>query len=292
MSTSLTIKPFFHDDTGTWTYVIREGRDAVIIDPVLDYDPASGRISTTSAQSILQYRSENALQVHRILETHAHADHLSAAAYLKHRLGTSVSIGAGIRGVQAYFAKVFDIDATLPALVNAFDDLLVDGDKFVAGALDIEAIALPGHTPDCMGYRIGNNIFIGDTLFAPDLGTARCDFPGGSVEKLFDSAKRLYALPDDTVLWLCHDYPPSGREPRANMSVGESKRDNRMLAADTMREAFYAARRARDAVLSAPRLLYPSLQVNIRGGRLPDATENGKRYLRTPITTSAESDGL
>ena len=292
MSDSLKVEPFFHDDTGTWSYVVNQDRDAVVIDPVLDYDPASGRIATRSAQALLQYLRDNDLHTHRILETHAHADHLSSAAVLRHQIGAGIAIGAGIREVQVHFARLFGLDSNTPALVDAFDSLLGDGEIVSAGALRIEVIALPGHTADSLGYRIGGNVFIGDTLFAPDIGTARCDFPGGSVEKLYDSVQRLYALPDDTRLWLCHDYPPAGRERRASISVGESKRDNRMLGADTTMDAFHAARRARDATLPVPRLLYPSLQVNIRGGRLPDAEVDGQRYLRTPITLMGNSDGL
>lgn len=292
MIDSLKVEPFFHDDTGTWSYVVSQGRDAVVIDPVLDYDPASGRVATRSAQALLQYLGDNDLHTHRILETHAHADHLSSAALLRHQLGAGISIGAGIREVQAHFAKLFGLDSNTPALVDAFDSLLADGEIVTAGALHIEVIPLPGHTADSLGYRIGGNVFIGDTLFAPDIGTARCDFPGGSVEKLYDSIQRLYALPDDTRLWLCHDYPPAGRERRASISVGESKRDNRMLGAGTTMDVFHAARRARDATLPAPRLLYPSLQVNICGGRLPDAAANGHRYLRTPLTLMDDSDGL
>lgn len=292
MVDSLKVSPFFHDVTGTWTYVVSQGRDAVVIDPVLDYAPASGEITTRSAQLLLDYVGENALQVHRILETHAHADHLSSAAFLRAQVGAGIAIGAGIRDVQAHFANVFELDSSSPSLVDAFDQLLADGDIVEAGALRIEVIALPGHTADCMGYRMGANVFIGDSVFAPDIGTARCDFPGGSVEKLYDSIQRLYEMPGDTVLWLCHDYPSAGRERRISVSVAESKRDNRMLGANTTRETFYAARRARDATLPAPRLLYPSLQVNIRGGRLPGAALNGQCYLRTPITLKGCSDGL
>ncbi len=292
MIDSLKVAPSFHDDTGTWSYVVSQGRDAVVIDPVLDYDPASGRIAARSAKSLLQYLGDNDLHVHHILETHAHADHLSSAAFLRKQVDAGIAIGAGIREVQAHFASLFGLDSKTPALADAFDSLLVDGEIIEAGTLRIEIIALPGHTADSLGYRIGANVFIGDTLFAPDIGTARCDFPGGSVEKLYDSVQRLYALSDDTQLWLCHDYPPAGRERRASISVGESKRDNRLLAGDTTRETFYSARRARDATLPAPRLLYPSLQVNIRGGRLPDAAMNGQRYLCTPLTVTGDSDGL
>ena len=292
MIDNLKVEPFFHDDTGTWSYVVSQNRDAVVIDPVLDYDPGSGCIATRSAQSQLQYLRENNLHVHGILETHAHADHLSSAAFLRKQTGAGIAIGAGIRQVQAHFATLFGLDSNTPALTDAFDSLLADGEIVAAGALHIEVIALPGHTADSLGYRIGGNVFIGDTLFAPDIGTARCDFPGGSIEKLYDSVQRLYALPDDIQLWLCHDYPPAGRERRASISVGESKRDNRMLAGDTTRETFYAARRARDSTLPAPRLLYPSLQVNISGGRLPDAAKNGQRYLCTPLSIDGESDGF
>lgn len=292
MTDTLHIEPFFHDDTGTWSYVVNRGGDAVVIDPVLDYDPRSGDIATHSAQALLQYVRDNALHVHRILETHAHADHLTSAAFLRARTGAGIGIGAGIGRVQAHFADVFGLDPSAPALANAFDAMFADGQSVAAGALRIDVIALPGHTPDSLGYRIGDNIFIGDTLFAPDIGTARCDFPGGSVAQLYDSIQRLHALPEDTMLWLCHDYPPAGRERRASMRVGESRRDNRMLTADTTREAFFAARGARDATLPAPRLLYPALQVNIRGGRLPQAEANGRRYLRTPLRIEGDADGL
>ena len=292
MTDTLHIEPFFHDDTGTWSYVASQGRDAVVIDPVLDYDPKSGDIATRSAQALLQYMRDKALHMHRILETHAHADHLTSAAFLHARTGAGISIGAGIRQVQTHFAGVFGLDPSTPALAEAFDAMLADGETVAAGVLRIDVIALPGHTPDSLGYRIGDNIFIGDTLFAPDIGTARCDFPGGSIAQLYDSIQRLHALPEDTVLWLCHDYPPAGRERRSSMRVGESRRDNRMLAADTTRDAFFAARSARDAHLSAPRLLYPALQVNIRGGRLPQAEANGRRYLRTPLRIESDTDGL
>ena len=291
-SAGLTIQPFFHDGTGTWSYVVSRGVDAVVIDPVLDYDQHSGHVATDSARRLLDYLAAHDLRLHRVLETHAHADHLTAAAFLRARSSAPVAIGAGIRSVQAHFADIFALTSDDPELADAFEQLLADGEVIEAGALRIEVLATPGHTADGISYRIDGNAFIGDTLFAPDLGTARCDFPGGSVEQLYASIQRLYGLPDDTVLWLCHDYPPADREPRASMNVAESRRDNRMLAGDTPLEAFSEVRHARDAGLPPPKLLYPSLQVNIRGGKLPAPADNGRHYLVTPVRIEAPGDGL
>jgi glyoxylase-like metal-dependent hydrolase (beta-lactamase superfamily II) len=283
MDAALHIEPFFHDGTGTWTYVVHRGLDAVVIDPVLDYDPKSGRIATDSARNVQDLIEARGLRVQRILETHAHADHLTAARVLRAVTGAPVGIGNGIRQVQAHFAGLFGMAADDPALHDAFDATYSDGDVIEAGALRFEVLATPGHTSDSVAYAIEGNVFIGDTLFAPDVGAARCDFPGGDADTLFDSIQRFYTMPDDTVLWLCHDYPPASRERRSAVTVGESKRDNRMLRGDTSLEQFAQARRARDAQLPAPVLLYPSLQVNIRGGRLPPAEHNGRRYLSTPV---------
>ena len=283
MTSSLHIEPFFHDGTGTWTYVIHRGAHAVVIDPVLDYDPKSGKVSIDSLRAVQEYIAEKSLRVHRILETHAHADHLSSAQVLRAATGASVGIGDGIRKVQEHFAGVFGIDRNDPELRDAFDATYADGDVIDAGDLRLTVLATPGHTSDSLSYAIEGHVFIGDTLFAPDVGCARCDFPGGSVDELYASIQRLYAMDDATVLHLCHDYPPAGRERRSEVSVGESKRDNRMLSGDTTLEDFTRARHARDAQLAAPVLLYPALQVNIRGGRLPPARENGRRYLCTPV---------
>ena len=291
-SAGVTIQPFFHDGTGTWSYVVSCGRDAVVIDPVLDYDPRSGHVATDSARRLLDYLAAHALRLHRILETHAHADHLTAAAFLRARSSAPVAIGAGIRSVQAHFADIFALTSNSPELADAFEQLLVDGEVIEAGALRIEVLATPGHTADSISYRIDGNVFVGDTLFAPDLGTARCDFPGGSVEQLYASIQRLYALPAETVLWLCHDYPPDGRERRANVTVAESRRDNHMLAGDTPLDEFSEARHARDTGLPLPTLLYPSLQVNLRGGTLPASADNRRRYLLTPLHLDGPADGL
>lgn len=283
----LLVQPFLHAGSGTWSYVVSCCRDAVVVDPVLDYDAPSGRIGTDSAGRLLQYVADHRLRVHYILETHAHADHLSAAAFLRTHTAAPIGIGSHIRSVQSHFAGVFQMAVDDPALADAFDRTLRDGDSIDAGDLHVTVLSTPGHTPDGVSYRIDGNVFVGDTLFAPDIGTARCDFPGGSVEQLYASIQRLYALPDDTLLWLCHDYPPQGREARASVTVGESRRDNRMLRGDTSLADFCAARRSRDAGLPAPALLYPSLQVNIRGGRLPD-TGSDCIYLRTPLLVDAD----
>ena len=283
MTSDLHIEPFFHEVTGTWTYVIHRDGDAVVIDPVLDYDPKSGKASADSLRIVQDYIAQKHLHVKRILETHAHADHLSSAQVLRAASGAPVGIGDGIRKVQDHFAGVFGIERDDAALRDAFDVTYADGDVIDAGNLRLTVMATPGHTSDSLSYVIGGHVFIGDTLFAPDVGCARCDFPGGSVADLYASIQRLYAMDDATVLHLCHDYPPAGRERRSEVSVGESKRDNFMLRGDTTLEDFRQARLARDAALPAPTLLYPSLQVNIRGGRLPPPHENGQRYLCTPV---------
>lgn len=283
MNETLHIAPFFHEGTGTWTYVIHRDGDAVVIDPVLDYDPKSGIVGVDSLRVVQDYIANKGLRVHRILETHAHADHLSSAQVLRASTGASVGIGNGIRNVQDHFAGVFDMERDDPVLRDAFDETHADGDVIGAGNLRVTVLALPGHTSDSLGYAIDGHVFIGDTLFAPDVGCARCDFPGGNVDDLYASVQRLYAMADDTVLHLCHDYPPPGRERRSEVSVGESKRDNWMLRSGTSLQDFRQARKARDAQLPAPVLLYPALQVNIRGGRLPPPRENGQRYLCTPV---------
>ncbi len=292
MSGKPHVQPFFHETTNTWTYLVHAGRDAVVIDPVLDYEQRSGRIHTGSASKVLEYVAGSDLHVHQILETHAHADHLSSAAFLRERVNAPIAIGSGIRSVQDHFSTVFGMDPADAALSGAFDRLLVDGQVLNAGSLSIEVMATPGHTADSLSYRIGDNVFVGDTLFAPDVGTARCDFPGGSIDKLYASITRLHALPGETVLWLCHDYPPEGRERRASVTVAESRRDNRMLSAETPLETFRAARSQRDTGLAAPKLLYPSLQVNIRGGRLPAPNASGQRHLLTPLRVEPPADGL
>ncbi|MBS0432558.1 MAG: MBL fold metallo-hydrolase [Proteobacteria bacterium] len=279
------VTPFFHAATSTWSYVVRDagGDAAAIIDPVLDFDPASGRVSAESAGELLEYLRAHALELRWILETHVHADHLTAAAWLKRHTGAQVAIGARVVEVQRTFKALLGLDDDFIADGSQFDALLEDGDTMPLGGLQIEAIATPGHTPDGLSYRINGAVFIGDTLFSPALGSARCDFPGGDAATLHRSVQRLYALPDATRVFLCHDYPKDGEAPFAQTTIAAQKRRNRHLAADVDEARFVAMRRERDATLSVPKLLWPALQVNIRGGRLPPPEREGRRYLKLPL---------
>jgi glyoxylase-like metal-dependent hydrolase (beta-lactamase superfamily II) len=278
------LTPFFHAATCSWTWLLEDPDTlaAAIVDPVLDFDPKSGRIETLLADALIAHVHERKLTVQWILETHAHADHLSAAQYLKQQLGGQVAIGAGIVAVQAHFAQVFDLGPQFAADGRQFDRRLVDGQILELGGLSVAVIGTPGHTPDGVSYRVGDAVLIGDTLFAPDVGTARCDFPGGDARQLWQSIQRLLALPADTRLCLAHDYPPGGRVPRSSVTVREMRARNMHVAGND--EASYVAlRTARDHTLDAPQLLYPALQVNIRAGNLPPAEANGAVYLRIPV---------
>jgi glyoxylase-like metal-dependent hydrolase (beta-lactamase superfamily II) len=277
--------PFFHAATSTWSYIVRDAHSAVaaVIDPALDFDAASGRISTESAAKLLEHMREHALEPRWILETHVHADHLTAAAWLKRHTGAQVAIGARVVEVQRTFKGLLNLDDDFVADGAQFDVLLADGDTLPLGGLQIEAIATPGHTPDGVSYRIGDAVFIGDTLFAPALGSARCDFPGGDAATLHASVQRLYALPGDTRVFLCHDYPSGGEAPRSQTSIAEQMRANKHIARDTSQEQFVAMRTARDATLPVPKLLWPALQVNMRAGQLPPAEGNGLSYLKLPL---------
>ncbi|MBS0383689.1 MAG: MBL fold metallo-hydrolase [Proteobacteria bacterium] len=277
------VESFFHPDTGTWTHVVHVGEAAVIIDPVLDYDAASARTSTASADAVLACVRDRGLDVAWILETHAHADHLSAAGYLHDRLHAPVAIGRGIVSVQAHFKQVFGLGDAFPADGSQFDRLLDDGDVLRAGSLAVRALATPGHTRDSLTYVIGDAAFIGDTLFAPDLGTARCDFPGGDAAELFASIRRILTLPTATRLFLCHDYPPPSRAPSREATIACEAQENVHVGGGVAEADFVARRGARDATLPVPRLLLPALQVNIRGGRLPPVEADGHRYLRLPL---------
>lgn len=275
---------FFHADTNTFTYVVSEadGGAAVVIDPVLDYDTASARTSTTSADAVLTHVRQRGLRIEWILETHAHADHLSAGGYLREVLRAPLAIGEGIVQVQARFKALFGLGDDFVADGHQFDRLLRDGDRLAVGGLEVRVIATPGHTDDSLSYVIGDAAFIGDTMFAPETGTARVDFPGGSARKLYASIQTLLELPAETRVFLCHDYP-AGREPRAESSVAAQRDGNIHVGHQRGEEEFVALREARDATLAVPRLILPALQVNIRGGRLPDADANGIAYLRLPL---------
>lgn len=278
------VQAFHHADSGTWSYVVSDaGGDAVVIDPVLDYDPKSGRTSTRAAQAILDAVQADGLRVHWLLETHAHADHLSAAPWLKEKLGARIGIGEGIRQVQATFKPIFNLEAGFATDGSQFDHLFADHEVFAVGALAGRVIAVPGHTNDSIAYLIGDAVFVGDSLFMPDGGTARCDFPGGSAQRLYASIQRLFALPDATRVFVCHDYAPGGRELRHESSIGVEKADNIHVGGGKSEAEFVALRTARDATLAMPVLLLPAVQVNIRAGALPPPEANGVRYLKIPL---------
>ena len=279
------VAAFLHADSNTWSYVASDPatRTAAIIDPVLDFDAKSGRTGTTSAQALLEHARQHALDVRWLLETHAHADHLSAAHWLKAQLPDArLAIGAGIRAVQATFRPLFNADFAIDG--SQFDVLFEDGDAFAFGASNARVFAVPGHTPDSVAYLIGDALFTGDSLFLPDGGSARCDFPGGDAAQLYRSIQRLFAeLPDDTRVFVCHDYGPGGRALAHETTIGAQKRDNIHLRVGIDEAAFVAARTTRDATLPVPALLLPALQVNLRAGALPEPEDNGVRYLKIPL---------
>ena len=275
----------FDEATHTVSYVVWDPatRRAAIIDPVLDYDHRTGRVSHRSADDLLGFVADQGLSVDWVLETHAHADHLSAAPYLKEKTGAPIGIGARITEVQRTFAPVFGLD-DVSGDGREFDRLFRDGNTIALGGLQVEVMHTPGHTPACVSYRIGEAVFVGDTLFMPDYGTARADFPGGDARTLYRSIHRLLALPDATRLYLCHDYKAPGRDHFAwETTVGEEKTRNIHVGGGVDEASFVAMREARDATLAAPVLLLPSLQVNIRAGRLPDPDRDGRRFLRIPL---------
>ncbi|TDV14391.1 MBL fold metallo-hydrolase [Paraburkholderia caballeronis] len=279
------VEPFFDPVTATVTYVVHSGPGSVcaIVDPVLDYDPKSGRTSTASADRVVAFVREQRLAVDWLLETHAHADHLSAAPYLKAQVGGRIAIGEHIRTVQRVFSDVFNLGREVATDGTQFDHLFADGDTFAVGPLAARALHVPGHTPADLAYQIGDAVFVGDTLFMPDVGSARCDFPGGDAHTLYRSARRLLDLPPHTRLFMCHDYPPDAREPRFETTVAAQRRDNIHLHDGVSEDAFVAMRSARDRTLDMPTLILPSIQVNIRAGRMPEPEDNGVRYLKIPL---------
>lgn len=283
--TSTNINAFFDEATFTVTYVVADpdtGK-AAIIDPVLDFDPASGRTSTSSAMRVLRFIEEQQLHVEWILETHVHADHLSAAPLLKDRLGATTAIGQHVTDVQQTFKGVFNIKG-LAADGSQFDRLFSDGETFKVGTLPARVIHTPGHTPGCVTYVIGDAAFVGDTLFMPDFGTARTDFPGGSAAELYDSIQKIFALPNETRLFMCHDYKAPGRDQFAwETTVAEQRASNKHINDSVTRDEFISMREQRDSELGMPKLLLPSIQVNVRAGELPDAEDNNVRYLKIPI---------
>ncbi|MCA1198823.1 MBL fold metallo-hydrolase [Sphingomonas sp. R647] len=280
------VKSFFDEPTNTVSYVVHDPAtgEAAIVDSVLDFDPAAGRTSFASADAIIAYVQDEALTVTWLLETHAHADHLSAAPYLKEKLGGALAIGREIIHVQNVFGKIFNEGTDFARDGSEFDRLFEDGDTFQIGELQAMALHVPGHTPADLAYVIGDAVFTGDTLFMPDYGTARADFPGGDSRQLFRSIRRLMALPEQTRLFLCHDYKAVGRDSYAwETTVGAQRTGNVHVHEGVSEDDFVAMRDARDATLAMPKLILPSIQVNIRGGHLPEPESNGTRYLKIPL---------
>lgn len=279
------VESLFDPVTGTFTHVVHAGPGSAcaVVDPVLDFDPKSGRVSHASAARVVEVVERLRLRVEWILETHAHADHLSSAHWLRGRLGGRIAIGASIRTVQATFARLFNLGPGCPVDGSQFDHLFEPDEPFAIGDLQAVALHVPGHTPADCAYRIGDAVFVGDTLFAPDVGTARCDFPGGDAATLYRSIRRLLDLPGPTRLFLCHDYPPAGREPCPVATVAGQRAHNVHVHDGVGCSAFVEMRERRDATLSMPQLILPAIQVNIRAGELPAPEDNGTRYLKLPI---------
>ena|SRR5687767_15131095 len=285
MTRRTTTHAFIDRATSTISYVVSDDATgaAAVIDPVLDYDFKSGHTDTQSADRVLAYLRDSKLEVEWILETHAHADHLSAARYLQERVGGRIAIGANIRAVQATFKKIYNLERSFLPDGSQFDHLLEDGEVFRIGGVDARAMLVPGHTPADMAYLIEDSAFVGDTLFMPDVGTARADFPGGDAATLYRSIRRLLALPPETRIFVCHDYPPGGREVRWQTTVAEQRASNVHVRDGITEQEFVAMRTARDATLEVPTLILPSIQVNVRAGQMPPADDNGIAYLRIPI---------
>ena len=277
---------FFDPKTSTYSYVVTDSssQQCAVIDSVLDYDPASGRTSYESADKLIEFVRESRLEVEWILETHVHADHLSAAPYIKQKLGGKVSIGDKITLVQNTFGKLFNAGSDFAMDGSQFDHLFSDQETFTLGNLEAKAIHTPGHTPACMAYIIGNCVFVGDTLFMPDYGTARCDFPGGDAATLYQSIQKLFTLPDETRVFMCHDYKaPNREEYLCETTIGEERLHNIHVNQEIAEHQFVEMREKRDATLNMPTLILPSVQVNMRAGELPPEEDNGVRYLKIPL---------
>ena len=283
-TTQATVKAFFDPQTWTYTYVVyeTEGSACIVIDSVLNYDPKSGRTKTESADEVIAFIKDHRLQLEWILETHAHADHLTAAPYIQKKLGGKIAIGDHITAVQGVFKGIFNLD-DIALDGSQFDVLIKEGESIAFGNLSFRALSVPGHTPACMAYEIGDSIFVGDTLFMPDVGTARCDFPGGSASNLYRSIQSLLKYPPNTKLYMCHDYPPNNRAPEYQSTVADQKKNNIHVHDGITEEQFVAMRTKRDAGLEMPVLILPSIQVNIRAGHMPKPEANGTAYLKIPL---------
>ncbi len=279
------VQPFRHESSGTWSYVVADPatRRSAVIDPVLDFDPKSGQASTASAGTIAAFLAGGNLMNDWILETHAHADHLSAAQWLRRRVGGQVAIGQGIREVQRTFRDVLNLEPGFATDGRQFDALFADGEEFAIGSITARVVATPGHTGDSLSYLVGDAVFVGDSLFMPDSGTARCDFPGGDANVLYASIRRLFELPGETRVFVCHDYRAGGREARCETTIADERAANIHAKDGTSEADFVAMRRKRDATLEMPALIYPAVQFNIRGGVPPPAESNGRAYLKLPF---------
>ena len=279
------IKAFFDHDSNTVSYVVADPatKKAAIIDSVLDFDYASGTIGYDQAEQMIAYVVAQELTVEWLIETHVHADHLSAAPYIQQHLGGKIGISDRISEVQAVFGKIFNAGTEFERTGSQFDKLFADGDRYKIGELDAVAMATPGHTPACMVHLIGDAVFVGDTLFMPDGGTARADFPGGDARTLYQSIQKILALPDQTRMFVCHDYAPNGREFSWETSVAAQRAANIHVGNNMAEDSFVDMRQTRDASLAMPRLIMPSIQVNMRAGHMPEAEENGATYLKVPI---------
>jgi len=289
VTASPNIRAFFDEPTNTVSYLVWNSGEkrGIVIDPVLDFDPASGTVDDGSVEELLKAAEDQGIAIEWVLETHVHADHLSGAPLIKARTGAKVAIGEHVREVQTIFRPIFGAD-DMKTDGSDFDRLLADGERFEAGGLTIEVIHTPGHTPACVSYRIGDAVFVGDTLFMPDYGTARTDFPGGCARQLYRSIQRLLSLPPETRLFMCHDYKAPGRDAFAwETTVEAERRDNRHVHAGVSEDEFVTMREERDRTLATPKLLIPSIQVNMRAGRFPPADEDGVRFLRIPVTLKA-----
>lgn len=285
MSMKPNVQAFLDQESETFSYVVydHEGGHAAVIDPVLDFDAKSGRTRTEGVQRIIDFVRKHDLTLAWVLESHAHADHLSAAPYVRDQLGGKVAIGENIREVQKIFRVLFNFERDFISDGSQFDHLFADGDTFSIGELTGTVMYSPGHTPADVAYRIGDALFVGDTLFMPDVGTARCDFPGGDAAALYRSVEKLLSLPEETRIFVCHDYPGDAREHKAQTTVKAQRAENIHVHEGVSEREFVAMREARDATLSVPRLIIPSVQVNVRGGNLPPAEENGTVYLKVPL---------
>jgi glyoxylase-like metal-dependent hydrolase (beta-lactamase superfamily II) len=279
----MEIQHFFDRATSTLTYVVHDTRTGVVIDPVLNYDPKSARTSFTSAEVVAQYIEDRHLAIPYVIDTHAHADHLTAMPFFKKRYGARTVTGSRMGIVQRAFRDIYNLGADFPVDGRQFDLLLDEGQELEIGSFVVRAMHTPGHTPAHMSWQIGDALFVGDTLFMPDYGTARCDFPGGSAEQLFDSIQRIYALPESTRLFMCHDYQPGGRELRFVTTVAEQKRSNIQLRQGTTKQEFTTIRKNRDAQLDMPALILPAIQINISAGEFPEPEANGTAYLKIPL---------